>query len=59
MSAPKQDKFLESGTYVIRGTFRNTLRIEEGLRMREDEAVDDALLDCGAELVDYEVRKIR
>lgn len=53
------EKYLAVGTYRVRATFRAVLRVENDTTVKECDVVDDAINDPSAEIVDYEVEKIR
>jgi len=50
-----KEKFMEPGTYIVRATIRQTVTVEPGEKRTETEVVDEALLDPGSELVDWEI----
>jgi len=53
--AKTKEKYLDPGTYTVRATVRQTVTVEPGEERTENEVVDEALLDPGAELVDWEI----
>lgn len=57
--ASETEKYLEPGTYLVRATYRAYLRVENDMTQLEVDAVDDAVNGPSAELVDFEVKKIR